>query len=458
MKLENNNGDFEKGIENGLDDIEKSNYEGFVSSEVNLDWLLENKSRLESEIKTQEDLILQTKSEKIDILNQKQTANPEFSEQSHLAQHLEDEIEQHKNRITDLHAKKDQEKTPYPFLAGLIYLVAGITFILGDLIISHEIVAYALNIRNTTEAWAFACGLAGVSILMKPAYERLVEQPYLTNFSPATKKMHNIFQTALVVISIGTLAILGWFRYEAYKTDRLKEALNREIKSMQLEATPLIATANAPIPDNSALNAKIELKLKEYDQLNQKLVNSPWALLSFVLSGVLFAIAGAISLGIAFPSLQIYWKRWFQYNPAINRSKRIIRRRTKKLNEVRKPLFKVQSQLEFMNQKLELLPDLKELESKKSVLSTDLNEVNEKIKFAIESARVSNYNEGYDTGNQNRQNLSAEELEEYRKNMLERLKYRRDEITEKNPRTYRSNGLRPHQALRKAISDSFNEN
>ena len=293
---------------------------------------------------------------------------------------------------------------------------------------------------------------------MKPAYERLVEQPYLTNFSPATKKMHNIFQTALVVISISTLAILGWFRYEAYKTDRLKEALNREIKSMQLEATPLIATANAPIPDNSALNAKIELKLKEYDQLNQKLVNSPWALLSFVLSGVLFAIAGAISLGIAFPSLQIYWKRWFQYNPAINRSKRIIRRRNKKLNEVRKPLFKVQSQLEFMNQKLELLPDLKELETKKSVLSTDLTEVNEKIKFAIESARVSNYNEGYDTGNQNRQNLSAEELEEYRKNMLERLKYRRDEITEKNPRTYRSNGLRPHQALRKAISDSFNEN
>ena len=60
MKLENNNGDFEKGIENGLDDIEKSNYEGFVSSEVNLDWLLENKSRLENEIKTHEDLILQT--------------------------------------------------------------------------------------------------------------------------------------------------------------------------------------------------------------------------------------------------------------------------------------------------------------------------------------------------------------------------------------------------------------
>ena len=64
-------------------------------------------------------------------------------------------------------------------LAGIIYLAAGITFIFGDLIISHEIVAYALNIRDNYEAWAFAIGLAMLSVLLKPAYDRLVEQPFI---------------------------------------------------------------------------------------------------------------------------------------------------------------------------------------------------------------------------------------------------------------------------------------
>jgi hypothetical protein len=294
------------------------------------------------------------------------------------------------------------------------------SFIFGDLIISHEIVAYALNIRNTFEAWAFAFGLAGVSVLLKPAYERLIEQPYLTQTNASSKKGHGYFQLILVVISIGTLSVLGWFRYEAYKTDKLKEAINREIKSLQLEATPLISGGQTV--ENPLLTQKIEQKLREYDALNQQLVNSPWALLSFVLSGVLFALAGAICLGIAFPVLQVYWKRWLQYNPEINRANRQIRKKTKALNEIKKPWFKGKSLLDLADQKLELLPDLEELKAKKTKLEGELLVLNEKIKLAIESARVSTYNEGYESGNTNRDNLSAEDLESYRKHILEKIK------------------------------------
>jgi hypothetical protein len=341
-------------------------------------------------------------------------------------------------------------------LAGIIYLAAGITFIFGDLIISHEIVAYALNIRNTFEAWAFAFGLAGVSVLLKPAYERLIEQPYLTQANASSKKAHGYFQLILVVISIGTLSVLGWFRYEAYKTDKLKEAINREIKSLQLEATPLISGGQTV--ENPLLTQKIEQKLREYGALNQQLVNSPWALLSFVLSGVLFALAGAICLGIAFPVLQVYWKRWLQYNPEINRANRQIRKKTKALNEIKKPWFKGKSLLDLADQKLELLPDLEELKAKKTKLEGELLVLNEKIKLAIESARVSTYNEGYESGNTNRDNLSAEDLESYRKNILEKIKQSREDSNDRTPRTYKTNGMRPHQALRKAITNSFNEN
>jgi hypothetical protein len=456
MKLENNNTDFEKGIENGLDQIEKSSYESFVSNEVSLHWLLENKDILEKELNENKFQIAESKSKNIELESQKLDVKNIFENHKFDIEKLENEVEINQARVVTLHEKKDSEKTPYPFLAGFIYLVAGITFILGDLIISHEIVAYALNIRNNTEAWAFACGLAGVSILMKPAYERLVEQPYLNNFNLNTKKIHNVFQIGLVVISIGTLAILGWFRYEAYKTDRLKEAINREIKSLQAEATPLIS--NGPVVENTALTQRIEEKLKAYDALNQKLVNSPWALLSFVLSGLLFAIAGAVCLGIAFPSLQIYWKRWFQYIPAINKSKRIIRKRSRLISKLKKPWVEADNQIKLIDQKINLLPDFKSLENRNKSIKEEIWQLNEKIKFEIESARVNNYTEGYDTGHQNRNNLSDSELAEFRKNLLDKLKYRRDELAEKTPRTYRSNGLRPHQALRKAISDEFNEN
>ncbi len=358
-----NGEDFEKGFENGIDNLERANYEGYLSSEVSIDWLLGNKEIVNEDLAETKTSLENTRIEKLEILKQKQEILTEYEEQNHLTAQLENEIADKQNRIAEIKELKKQNQSPYPMLAGIIYLAAGITFIFGDLIISHEIVAYALNIRNTFEAWAFAFGLAGVSVLLKPAYERLIEQPYLTQTNASSKKAHGYFQLILVVISIGTLSVLGWFRYEAYKTDKLKEAINREIKSLQLEATPLISGGQTV--ENPLLTQKIEQKLREYGALNQQLVNSPWALLSFVLSGVLFALAGAICLGIAFPVLQVYWKRWLQYNPEINRANRQIRKKTKALNEIKKPWFKGKSLLDLADQKLELLPDLEELKAKK---------------------------------------------------------------------------------------------
>jgi hypothetical protein len=335
-------------------------------------------------------------------------------------------------------------------------LVAGITFVAGDLIISHEIVAYALNIRNTFEAWAFACGLAGVSVLLKPAYERLIEQPYLTQYSAKTKRIYGYFQLVLVIISLGTLSVLGWFRYESYKTDRLKQSLNQEIKALQQDASSVIL--NGATVENPALNAQIAEKLKEYAALNQKLVDSPWALWSFVLSGVLFAIAGAICLGIAFPILQVFWKRWFYFWPKTWGANRRIRKREKQLIQIKKPWIEAKAALEHTEQKLSLLTSLAELETEKKHLEQEYTELNEKIKLAIESARVSHYNVGYESGLSNRNLMTDAEFEEYRKKNFSNLRNQKLENEDKSSKTYRTNGLRPHQALRKAITEQFGEN
>ena len=128
------------------------------------------------------------------------------------------------------------------------------------------------------------------------------------------------------------------------------------------------------------------------------------------------------------------------------------------MNEIKKPWFKGKSLLDLADQKLELLPNIEQLTLKVNKLEGELFAINEKIKLAIESARVSIYNEGYESGNTNRENLSQEDLEAYRKYMLDKIKQNREDAGDKNPRTYKTNGLRPHQALRKAITNSFNEN
>jgi hypothetical protein len=448
------NEDFKKGLENGIENLDKSNYEDYLSSEVTLEWLNESKQAIQLEIEQTKEKLENARLEKLDILHSTQEIKHQYDSQNHKVNSIEKEIAKHETKIEEVKEEKSKNPLYYPLLAGIIYLAAGVVFLLGDLIISHEIVAYALNIKNNVEAWAFACGLAGVTLLLKPAYERLVEEPYLKNPTEKTKRVHAYFQTSLVTIAIVTLTVLGWFRYEAYKVDKLKASINSEIKALQLSNTPLIQ--GTQLIENPEVTKQIETKMKEVDSLNKQLVNSNWALLSFVLSGVLFAIAGAICFGIAFPILSGYWKRWFWHNPSINRANRRIKKLSVKLTEAKRPWFENASKLDLNVQKMEMLPDMTDLKTKLAKLEESSEAIAEKIKLAMESSRTSIFNSGYDSGHLNKELLSEEELKNYRNSLLENLKNSRESGT--TPKVYKTNGLRPHQALRKAITDSFTEN
>jgi hypothetical protein len=448
------NEDFKKGLENGIENLDKSNYEDYLSSEVTLEWLNESKQAIQLEIEQTKEKLENARLEKLDILHSTQEIKHQYDSQNHEVNSIEKEIARHETKIEEVKEEKSKNPLYYPLLAGIIYLAAGVVFLLGDLIISHEIVAYALNIKNNVEAWAFACGLAGVTLLLKPAYERLVEEPYLKNPTEKTKRVHAYFQTTLVTIAIVTLTVLGWFRYEAYKVDKLKASINSEIKALQLSNTPLIQ--GTQLIENPEVTKQIETKMKEVDSLNKELVNSNWALLSFVLSGVLFAIAGAICFGIAFPILSSYWKRWFWHNPSINRANRRIKKLSVKLTEAKKPWFENASKLDLNVQKMEMLPDMTDLKTKLAKLEESSEAIAEKIKLAMESSRTSIFNSGYDSGHLNKELLSEEELKNYRNSLLENLKNSRESGT--TPKVYKTNGLRPHQALRKAITDSFADN
>ncbi|WP_080241655.1 LapA family protein [Spirosoma rigui] len=455
----NNNPDFQHGYTSGVEGVNRETYEGYLSSQVNTDWLTERIQEKRTELTATEQAIA-------DVTEANRTAYSNLQNHALQVERLDKQVKQREADRQTLHADIDalrerraKASPDYSLLAGLLFLVAGISFLAGDLIISHEIVAYALNIRDTNEAWAFAVGLAMVSILLKPAYDRLIEKPYLEN-PEQNRSKYERFKIAIALFSVLTLAVLGWFRYEAYRTDQLKSAINKSVRQLQLNTDP---SATSQTLDAATLN-KIEKQLSESSELNLALVNSPWALLSFVLSGILFALAGAVCLGIALPVLSAFWFRWLQADPKIWKLRRRLKRLDKEIAPLEAQLTEQRTRENVLQHDLDLLPALDELREQRRSIVADLNDLLAELKLAQTDSRISNFNDGYGQGEANRTVLNDEEQQQLRRELHDLHTSSRVNGTRTYERTGgaadkgqngKSQELRPHQTIRKFLSDGL---
>lgn len=453
-----NNPDFQHGYTSGVEGVNRETYEGYLSSQINTDWLSERIQEKRTDLSN-------TERQLTEATDANRTAYADLQNHVLQVERLDKQVKQKEADRQALETDRDnlrERRTKaapdYSLLAGILFLLAGISFLAGDLIISHEIVAYALNIRNTNEAWAFAVGLAMVSILLKPAYDRLIEKPYQENPEQNGRKYER-FKIALAVFSVLTLAVLGWFRYEAYRTDQLKSAINKSVRQLQLNTDPTAATQ---VLSPSTLS-KIEKQLSESSELNLALVNSPWALLSFVLSGILFALAGAVCLGIALPVLSAFWFRWLQADIKLWKLRRRIKRLNKEIAPLDAQLAEQRTRQNVLQHNLELLPNLDELKQQRQAITSELNELLAELKLAQTDSRISNFNDGYGQGEATRSNLSDEEQRQLQKEMLLLHNSNRPRSTEprlnntspERPTNGKPQGLRPYQTIRKFLSDEL---
>lgn len=454
----NNHSDFQHGYSSGVGGVNRETYEGYLSSQVNRDWLTERIQEKRAQLAATERYTTESREANraafADLQNhalqvERLEKQVNLRESSRLA--LESDLDA-------LRVRRSKASPDYSLLAGLLFLFAGISFLAGDLIISHEIVAYALNIRNTNEAWAFAVGLAMVSILLKPAYDRLIEKPYLEN-PEQNRTKYERFKIALALFSVLTLAVLGWFRYEAYRTDQLKGAINKSVRQLQLNTDPTAVTQSL---DAATLN-KIEKQLSESSELNLALVNSPWALLSFVLSGILFALAGAVCLGISLPVLSAFWFRWLQADPKIWKLRRRLKRLDKEIAPLEAQLAEQRTRQNILQHDLDLLPALDELTEQRLAIQAELNDLLSELKLAQTDSRISNFNDGYGQGEATRTVLTDDEQQQLRRELLDLQTSSRitgNRPTERpvsydKPQNGKAQETRPHQVIRDFMSDGL---
>ena len=421
--------DFQHGFDSDTDPVQRDRFESYVSSQENELFLAGQLGRTQRDLDQLEATIADTTQQRQSVEGQRITHLIAISKLTGGVNRLHEQLTQIRDEQADLRARRRAVVPEYSLVGGLFFLVAGLSFVFGDLIISHEIVAYALNIRDNTEAWAFAFGLAMVTVLLKPAYDRLLERPYQQD--PARHRVrYERFKLSLAVFALITLAVLGWFRYEAYRTDQLKAAINRSIRQLQQqEATPLDGSS-API--DAAVLAKIEQQLAQSGALNVALVSSPWAMLSFVLSGLLFALAGAVCLGIGLPVLSAFWFRWLQ----VDRRLWVLRRREKflfaELNPLEQTLSEHAMQQQLTDGQLEKLPPHETLQQQRTQLLTTLTDLGNEHRLAVTDRRIAQYNDGHANGNNDRH--------------------------EPRKPGNRLAQLRPHEAIRQLVRDSLEKN
>ncbi|AUD07398.1 AAA family ATPase [Spirosoma pollinicola] len=452
-----NNPDFHHGYTSGVEGVNRETYEGYLSSQINTDWLTERIGEKRTEVAAINQQLTEATEANRAAFSSLQTHTLQVERLAKQVGQREADRQGLEADRDNLRERRTKASPDYSLFAGLLFLVAGISFLAGDLIISHEIVAYALNIRNTNEAWAFAVGLAMVSILLKPAYDRLIEKPYQEDPVKNGRK-YGQFKMALAVFAVITLAVLGWFRYEAYRTDQLKSAINKSVRQLQLNTDPTAATQ---VLSPSTIN-KIEKQLSESSELNLALVNSPWALLSFVLSGILFALAGAVCLGIALPVISAFWFRWLQADIKLWKLRRRLKRLNNEIAPLEAELAEQLTQQNVLQHNLDLLPDLNELKEQRQTIMAELNELLAELKLAQTDSRISNFNDGYGQGEATRTVLSEDEQRQLRKEMLTLQNGNRNRTNETRPAgTPAVNGangkapLRPHQTIRKFLSDEL---
>jgi hypothetical protein len=182
-------------------------------------------------------------------------------------------------------------KTDYNLFAGLIFFVFAILFIAADYAICLDIVANSLKIgfengKKTANAYLFALAMSGLAVVLKPAYDRLIEKPY---HQSGRKRAFNLVIIVMAICVIGMLFSLGVFR-EMVLSSGLMDA------SQQGGFTTNVVTP--PVDVNAAA----------------KIAHSIPARIGIVSSTILFAIAGAICLGISIPvihrNFRNFWNRF----------------------------------------------------------------------------------------------------------------------------------------------------
>jgi len=292
---------YEHGITNGLLSIPPELFESFITyyyEEINRDQRI---TETKEEIGNLSGTFKVAREKRLELVKEELEKRGQHGSLILQANDLQNKINFWKEKLTRakdiINELKESVKTDYSLFAAILFFLFAVLFIAADFGIALNIVADALKIGTTSDgtgnidkgyiAYMFAIAIAGLAVVFKPAYDRLVEKPY---HQVKNKKRFSWFIILTSLLVLAMLFSLGVFREQIISSGMMQGvSANTDIGATST-AIPAVA------PDN--------------------LENSVWAKIGIISSTFLFSIAGAICLGISIPvihkSYRITWSNMRQ--------------------------------------------------------------------------------------------------------------------------------------------------
>jgi hypothetical protein len=209
------------------------------------------------------------------------------------------------HKQTGLITQMKETVSEYAWVPALLYFAAGATFIMADISITKQITSWGFNMTGW-QSWIFAIGLAFTAFLIKPTVDRLLEKP----FQAGGFKLKTVYKCVLLgiaVIGIIMLYFLGKFRSDS------------EIARNDL--AELSTRMNVLDPNSQQYKTCQD----QYDAIQKGLDQNFMGQTGLILSGMLFAVGGAICLSVSFGSLKQLITRYWILPVRIQRVKKEIK-------------------------------------------------------------------------------------------------------------------------------------
>lgn len=325
----------------------------------------------------------------------------------------------------------------YSWAPALLYFTAGVTFITADISITHQITSWGFNMKGV-QSWIFAIGLAFTAFLIKPAVDRLLEKP----FQSAGFKLTMIYKCVLLgltVFGLIMLCYLGKFRSDS------------EIAKGQLED---ISNQMDKWPPTSLQYIQLQ---GQYHEIQKSLDNNSMGQIGLILSGMLFALGGAICLSIAFGSLKHLINRYWILPARIGRLQKEAKILDQEIGSLRAEHTTTITEQEKAGKRLlanevhSLKEELKKLQEERSALLSEFYEVQHNKERAL---YLDGKNKGgkYSIEGKLVYKVSGDDHDSI---YLGKQVVRNEEQATPSPRPYTR---RPFVKMRKMIADNYNKN
>lgn len=365
---------FEEGVIDGVIRVDPIPFQNFIEHSENADLtekqIAENQRRMLSkeaeyhQVKT--DLLKWKKlffeNSEADLLQQEKITHLEAERHE-----LDTLIQQSKNRAEGI-------KMEFSIFPALLFFGAAIVFIIADVFFTNQVVGYLFDMQDD-EGLLIAIGLAGITFLIKPAIDRMLEKPYRDNRH--VKRVHGFY----LFVGIAALVMLGYLGYLRLEGVGIQGASNVNTDT----------TVTLDMLQNNGGQA-----LSDTSTIDQIIHGFPSQVL-FIMSSLLFALAGAVCLSISLPNLTLA-ERKIRYRALVRIYKKKGKDILKSIEYIRikQNEYKVASQEADLQ--ISLLRPLDVVESEWNALVRESDQLAKELSQAEIQKEKALYVEGYGRG------------------------------------------------------------